>query len=67
MSLTSINTLNPISLPARREECVPSRDACSEGEETPHLSDALAHSEIGSALLRHFSKYGDIYVRPAEL
>ena len=35
--------------------------------EPPHLSDALARSEIGSALLKHFSKYGDIYVRPREL
>ena len=35
--------------------------------EAPHLSDALARSEIGSALLKHFSNYGDIYVRPREL
>ena len=35
--------------------------------EPPHLSDALARSEIGSALLKHFLKYGDIYVRPREL
>ena len=63
MSLTSTN----IYIPLRGDEALPPGATNPEGEETPHLSDALAHSEIGSALLRHFSKYGDIYVRPAEL
>jgi hypothetical protein len=36
-------------------------------ESLPSMSESLAHSEIGSALLRHFSKYGDIFVRPKEL
>ena len=35
--------------------------------EPPHFSNALVRSEIGSALLRHFEKYGDIFIRPKEL
>jgi hypothetical protein len=36
-------------------------------EAPPHFSEAMAHTEIGAALLKHFLKYGDIFVRPREL
>ena len=60
----STNLIIPESLSPFKEEPSPENEVALV---TPHLSDALARSEIGSALLKHFSKYGDIYIRPRDL
>ena len=49
-------------LPIQKE-----KDSLEEALKQPSLSERLAHSEIGNALLKHFEKYGDIYIRPKEL